>query len=303
MMTRRKALSYLGLLGSSVFLSWESYPTIPAASKKFRFCLNTSTISGCAQLNILEYIEIAGKAGYDGVELWVGDVEAYLNSGGSTDAVHKALEEYNVTVESAIGFAPWLSGEKGLKLMKKDMQMMGSIGCKRIAAPPVGNDTKPLDLFKTGEQYKKLLDLGRETGVMPQLEFWGASDIFWHLGQALMVVGVAGDTDARILPDIYHMFKGGSDFNSLEMINGDLIDLFHLNDYTNLKPREQQSDEDRVYPGDGEAPIEKVLHFLNKSEREKVLSLELFNKNYWQEDAMIVAKTGLEKMKNLVSKS
>jgi hypothetical protein len=33
----------------------------------------------------------------------------------------------------------------------------------------------------------------------------------------------------------------------------------------------------------------------------KTLSLELFNKTYWEQDAMLVAKTGLQKMKTLVN--
>jgi len=33
----------------------------------------------------------------------------------------------------------------------------------------------------------------------------------------------------------------------------------------------------------------------------KVLSLELFNETYWKQDALQVAKTGLQKMKLLVN--
>ena len=36
---------------------------------------------------------------------------------------------------------------------------------------------------------------------------------------------------------------------------------------------------------------------------QKVLSLELFNENYWIEDALEVAKTGLQKMKKLVKEA
>jgi len=32
-----------------------------------------------------------------------------------------------------------------------------------------------------------------------------------------------------------------------------------------------------------------------------VLSLELFNRDYWQQDALLVATTGLQKMKRLVA--
>jgi hypothetical protein len=33
----------------------------------------------------------------------------------------------------------------------------------------------------------------------------------------------------------------------------------------------------------------------------KVLSLELFNKDYWAQDPLIVCKTGVEKMRKIVA--
>jgi sugar phosphate isomerase/epimerase len=182
--------------------------------------------------------------------------------------------------------------------MKVEMEMVASIGGKRIAAPAAGvKGDKPLDLFMAGERYRDLLQLGKETGVMPQLEFWGASDVLWHIGQALMIVSVAGDKDARILPDIYNMFRGGSTYDTLKMIDGSLIEVFHFNDYISSKPRKEQNDSDRVYPGDGAAPINEILSVLKTMGGEKVLSLELFNENYWKEDPLTIAKTGLIKMK------
>jgi len=158
----------------------------------------------------------------------------------------------------------------------------------------------PLDLFKAGERYKSLLDLGRKTGVMPQLEFWGAFPYFHHLGQVLMVAAVADDPDARILPDVYHLFRGGSGYDGLKMLNGNLIEIFHMNDFVDSIPREKQEDKDRVYPGDGAAPMNKIIADLKAIGGKKVLSLELFNQNYWKEDALSVAKRGLDKMKILV---
>lgn len=304
-MNRRQLLERLGGLaaGSLIFPSLGfSHEVNPET--KFRYCLNTSTISGCGDFNVLDYIEIASKAGYDGIELWVGDVQDFLSSKGTLDPVKEAIQRNTISVENAIGFAPWLSGEKGIAEMKKDMKLMAEIGCKRIAAPPVGHDmSKPLDLFEMGEKYKRLMEIGRETGVMPQLEFWGASEIFYHIAQAVMVAVESGDPDARILPDFFHMFKGGSDFKSLEMLNPDLIDVFHLNDYDSSIPKAEQSDESRVYPGDGDAPIGKVIHFLNRGEKEKILSIELFNKDLWKLEAEVVAKTGLSKMKQIVSEN
>ena len=73
-----------------------------------------------------------------------------------------------------------------------------------------------------------------------------------------------------------------------------------MNDYPEDKPREQQDDADRVYPGDGAAPMSKILTDLKNMGGEKILSLELFNRSYWKENPLLVAKNGLAKMKSLV---
>ena len=267
----------------------------------FRYCLNTSTISG-QDSGLLKYIEIASKAGFHGIEVWVRDVEAALKAGHSLASLKSFIEDHGIQVESAIGFAPWMAeGEAGFIQMEQEMALLAGIGCLRIAAPPAGlRANKPLDLFAAGEKYKRLLNLGRSTGVMPQLEFWGSSPVLWHLGQVLMIAAAADDTDVKILSDVYHMFRGGSGFNALKMLEGNLIEIFHMNDYPASIPREQQVDGDRIYPGDGVAPMNQILTDLKNMGGKKVLSLELFNRAYWEEDPMLVAKTGLAKMKSLV---
>jgi 2-keto-myo-inositol isomerase len=73
---------------------------------------------------------------------------------------------------------------RGFVQMKEEMEMMAAIGCTRIAAPAAGQFLNPvIDLFEAGEKYRRLIALGRETGVMPQLEFWGASRVLYHIGQ------------------------------------------------------------------------------------------------------------------------
>ncbi len=180
--------------------------------------------------------------------------------------------------------------------------MMAVLGCRRIAAPPAGMDKdKPLDFQKAGARYREILILGRKYKVMPQLEFWGASGTLYNLSQALAIAAAANDRDARILPDIYHLFRGGSGFDGLQLVNGKVIEVIHINDYPATKPVNEQTDSDRVYPGDGAAPIRQVLRDLRAMGGTKVLSLELFNKTYWAQDAMLVATKGLQKMKLLVN--
>lgn len=309
--SRRKAITSLALGSAALSLPLASHAGempgdktgIQAGPEKstFRFCLNTSTISG-QKPNLNKQIEIASEAGYDGIEVWVHDVQAALAVESTTSSIKSLINDHNIRVESAIGFAPWMTGgDAGFKQMEEEMTMLAGIGCHRIAAPPAGvPGDQPLDLFMAGEKYAQLLELGRQTGVMPQLEFWGSSSVLWHLGQVLMIAAVSDDPDARILPDIYHLFRGGSNFNALKMLNGSLIDIFHMNDYPAYPPREEQVDADRVYPGDGAAPMKQILTDLKNMGGEKVLSLELFNRSYWEEDPLEVARTGLLKMKQAV---
>ena len=79
--------------------------------------------------------------------------------------------------------------------------------------------------------------------------------------------------------------------------------MFHMNDYPAEISREKISDADRVYPGEGVAPINQILTDLNDKKSPIVLSLELFNREYWKQDALTVAKTGLKKMKKSVEKA
>jgi sugar phosphate isomerase/epimerase len=305
-MNRREVIAGLGLATGLTLAPSLSFSKQKNPPSQFKFCLNTSTIKG-QKPTVPQTVEIAAKAGFDSMELWVGDIKEYKNQGNSLKSLKKLLDDSKVTVEDAIGFAPWMvedeqQREAGFKQMKDEMELMAELGCKRIAAPSSG--VKPdvaLDLFKVGERYKKLLDLGRQTGVMPLLEFWGGSPVFYHFGQALMAAAAANDPDVKILPDVYHLFRGGSGFDCLKMVNGKLIDVIHINDYPSDVAREQQNDSHRVYPGDGAAPMKQILSDLKAMGGVKVLSLELFNRDYWQKDALAIAKTGCDKMKKLVS--
>jgi sugar phosphate isomerase/epimerase len=56
----------------------------------------------------------------------------------------------------------------------------------------------------------------------------------------------------------------------------------------------------RVFPGDGSAPFQSIVPELKRINSGMVLSLELFNPDYWKMDALTVARTGLQKMKAVI---
>jgi len=301
-MNRRNALQALAATSGMAILASPASAGEKKGKGNLKFCLNTSTISG-QKPGIEKYIDIAARAGYEFLEPWIPDIKAYMSNGGTLRALKKLLDDSKVKPINAIGFAPWMIDDEeqrksGFKQMREEMEIMAELGCSRIAAPAAGVRTTP-DLFKAGERYRELLALGRQTGVTPQLEIWGAS-VFFHIGQAMMAVAVANDPDARILPDVYHLNRGNSGFESLKMLDGKMIEVFHMNDYPSTIPREQMEDKDRIYPGDGVAPLRQIMADLKEMGGDKYLSLELFNREYWKLDPLLVAKTGLEKMKKAV---
>jgi 2-keto-myo-inositol isomerase len=299
-MKRRNLLKSIALGATALPMTTVLASSTQKKEATIQFSLNTSTLRG-QKLDLPQIIEIAAKAGYDGIELWIVEMEAYLKTGKSLASLKKLFSDAKIIPVNAIGFAPWMAqdlakSKAGFEQMEKEMSMLADIGCPRVAAPAIGA-TDPIDLLAAGEQYAKLIALGRKTGVMPQLEFWGSFAPFHHLGQALATAAAANDPDARILPDIYHLFRGGSGFEGLKLVNGNAIEVFHMNDFTAAKPRLEQKDSDRVYPGDGIAPFKEIAKTLKAMGGIKYLSLEVFNETYWAQDAQEVANTGLKKMK------
>ena len=308
MITRRNALKSLSLVAGSTLLP----AFVTTASEKqnntvFSYCLNTSTISG-QKTGFLKEFEITAKAGYNGIEIWIRDLQKYVEEGGSLSDLKKKIGDLGLKVENAIGFAEWIVDDENqrktaIEQLKREMELVSKVGCSRIAAPPAGAYNVALDLFKVAARYREILEIGDQTGVTPVLEFWGASTSLYHISQAMFVATAANHPKACILPDVSHMFRGGSGYVSLKQISGNAIEVFHFNDFVSSIPREKQTDSDRVYPGDGAAPYRQIITDLHNAGGTKILSLELFNKSYWEKDALEVAATGLSKMKRLVEET
>ena len=69
-----------------------------------QFCLNTSTIK---PQPLLKKIELAGAAGYDGIELWLNDIYDHIGRGGEVSDVEKALADHGLIVPSVIAIRQW----------------------------------------------------------------------------------------------------------------------------------------------------------------------------------------------------
>lgn len=297
--------------------TWNMNASLPAASPAksdelsgstewpVRYCLNTSTIHG-QEIDVVQQIEIAATAGYDGIELWLRDVAKYQQSGGNLVDLRNRIADSGLRVESAIAFANWIVDDDSKRAAAmseaaRDMDIVRRLGGRRIAAPPAGaTDSEPLNLDRVAERYYALCELGRKLDCVPQLEVWGFSSNLSTLSEVLYVLAACQHPDACVLPDVYHLYKGGSDFLDLPLVAGAKMHCFHMNDYPAQPGRAEINDAARVYPTDGVAPLEFIMRTLRRNGFVGALSLELFNREYWKQDPAIVAANGLAKMRAAV---
>lgn len=304
---RRQTLKALGATTAASLLPFSS-ESKPVAKDPYTYCLNMSTIRG-QKLGFVKELEVASKAGFRSVEIWMDSLQTYLDNGGSLADARKRISDLGLKVENAIGFAQWIVDDeatrnKGLEQLKREMEMLATIGCKRTAAPPMGATKEPgLDLKRAGERYRTILELGEKTGVIPQLELWGFSQNLNKLSEVLYVATESGHPAARLLLDVYHLYKGKSSIDSLHLVGKPSIEIFHVNDYPADKPADAITDADRIYTGDGVAPIRRILQAISSPEQPIVISFEVFNNNYYAQDALQVAKTALAKMKAVTAKA
>ncbi len=97
--------------------------------------------------------------------------------------------------------------------------LVQKIGGTRIAAPPAGATNQAgMDPLVLAERYRALLEIGDKTGVVPMAEMWAHSKPLHRLGDAAFVAVESGHPKACVLADVFHLYKSGSDFTGLHLL-------------------------------------------------------------------------------------
>ncbi|HEA19324.1 hypothetical protein LCGC14_1650020 [marine sediment metagenome] len=278
-------------LGSALILSDGISEDLP-----FRISLNTSTLMAY-KLPVDEQIDLVGKAGFDGIELWMRDIKAYVDGGGKLSFLKESLQTHNLVLENIIAFSEWCSDDsmvrkEALSLMRSEMEMVAAMGGHYFAAPVQGIDSiYPMKYDSYAERYRAVLEVGDETGIVPLIELWGMGALH-KVSDCAKIVIDSKHPKAAMLLDFYHVYRGGNEWSSIDTLNAAKLPVIHMNDYPAKPAADKLTDADRVLPGEGVCPFEEVLPKLYKAGFRGALSVELFNKGYWES---MDAKTLLDK--------
>jgi sugar phosphate isomerase/epimerase len=277
----------------------------PCGGRKRKLSMNASTLRGY-KLSLKDQVKAVAAAGYGGFEPWTKDIHAARADGTFADTV-KIARDAGLQFVNGIAFGSWVNPDPkkraaGLEETKRDMAALAEMGCTRIAASMFGVQSKGSPTLKPeeiAERYAAVLDLGAKMGVKPLLEYWGHSVNLSRLEDALAVLKILGRSDAAILADVYHTYRGGGSFETFRRFDASWVPVLHVNDYPATPPRTQLTDADRVWPGDGIAPWPEILGALDSIGASSWLSVEVFSKTLQSGSPQETLATALARMKAL----
>jgi sugar phosphate isomerase/epimerase len=267
-------------------------------ASQWPICLNTSTIRPAA---LTEKVRIADEVGYDGIELWINDLEKYEQEGGDLKELGAEIRDRGLFVPNVIGLWDGMPGtqeewDASLPKSRERMRMSRDVGSRCIAALPFP-DREDFDIRWGTYRYRDLLRMGRdEYGLRVIMEFIGFLKGVNRLGQACAMAIDSNEPTAAVLPDTFHLYRGGSGFRGIRHLAPEFIADFHWNDVPATPGQFELRDRDRIFPGDGILPLKECLRDLAAIGYAGPLSLELFNEEHWKMDPKIVAEQGLQKM-------
>jgi 2-keto-myo-inositol isomerase len=267
-------------------------------------CLNTSTIRPAS---LADKITIASQAGYSAIEPWTNELDSFERAGGTSAEIRRWLADAGLKVPSVIALSNWMQSEgrekeAAFSEARRRMEHAAAIGASKIVASP-GPDCSHVDISRAADRYRELLHLGENTGVMPCMEFLGFQRNVYQLEQAVAIAKQTDHPAASIVLDPFHLYRGGSGFGGIRFLSEVNIAICHFNDAPAVPSQFDQSDSDRVYPGDGILPLEQMLRDLSSTGYDGYVSVELFNPAYWQMDLKEVAKKAYENSKKIISRA
>jgi 2-keto-myo-inositol isomerase len=260
-----------------------------SAAGKMTLAMHQQTSNGAGYRRSLEGW---AKAGIKHVELTAASVDEFLKT-DSIDAARRLLTDLGLTpVSCASGtFGIWEPGPNrpmAVDNFKRRCEMFASLGLKRVYTPSAATQKFTQDDYKTGaDNMREIGGIAKQFGLTAMIEATRASTFVAALPTMLNMTREAGN----VLPllDCYHFWSGPSKLEDLDLIRPGEIGHVHFQDTPNM-PRELLEQTTRVIPGEGVAPLDRILRKLSEKDYAGSLSVELFLPKYTQGDPFEVAR-------------
>lgn len=234
------------------------------------------------------------KAGIRNVEPSGVAIDEFLKTGSTLADAKRVLSDNGLQIVSgAVGvtglWEPNPNFAANLDAFKKRCEQFAELGAPLVYSPcattaKFGSD----DYAKSLDNIRKTAEVARQSKLKVAAEFVRNSTFLASLPTALRLHREAAHPNFGILFDTYHFWSGPSKFEDMDLIKPGEIIHAHLNDTQDL-PRELLDLQSRVIPGDGVAPLAKILRKLADKGYAGPISVELFLPKFQQADPFELA--------------
>ncbi|MBI3668147.1 MAG: sugar phosphate isomerase/epimerase, partial [Acidobacteria bacterium] len=120
-------------------------------------------------------------------------------------------------------------------------------------------------------------EVARPFGIALMLEFTRTATFVGTLPTALKLVREAAHPNVRVMMDTFHFWGGVSKFEDLELLRPGELHHLHFENTPDYPPREQLQQRHRVLPGQGIAPLRRIVEALRRKKSSGPASVELFD--------------------------
>jgi 2-keto-myo-inositol isomerase len=243
-------------------------------------------------------VQAAKAAGFDYLEIWAAKLRTFL-------AQHTTRELRELLAGAGV---PPLSinsiehvtfrDEQAFEAIKRECvelsKVAAEIGCPFIVVVPgrLPNEyvTNAEIVTESSGVLTELCDIAGSYGVSLAFEFLGQPDCSVQtLDLAHEIVRSVDRRNLGLVIDSFHFYAGGSTIESIEILDPELIYVFHINDAEDL-PRERLEDRHRLLPGLGILPLREMVAAFRRIGYDKVASVEIFRPEYWGRDPFELAQ-------------
>ena len=263
-------------------------------SIKMKIALNGATTM---HADLLTDIKAASAAGFDLLEIWSAKLYEYLKTYTPAD-LKAALVEHNLQPYSinSIEHITFRTPEDYADIKAECetlSKIAGEIGCPYIVVVPglmPENGTEEQVIDESVRVLNELADIAEPHGVSLAFEFLGQTDCSVQTLDLCnkIVETVARESVGNVI-DTFHFYAGNSSFEAIDSMRPEKLFIFHINDAENL-PKEQLTDAHRLYPGTGILPIREMKEHFDKIGYDRMVSIEIFRPEYWEQDPFEVAR-------------
>src|SRR5690606_4993138 len=105
-------------------------------------------------------------------------------------------------------------------------------------------------------------EIARPHNIALMVEFTRNSRLINNVRTSLDVVRTLNHPNIKFMIDLYHLWAGPSKFEDLDLIEIGEIHHVHIADTPRQPPLEVAEQKDRAFPGEGIAPLQKILNKL-----------------------------------------